>query len=205
MSKESRYRRQSVAPFVRQSQRQVAPAHGQRLGLRATLGDGANRHRREVERDHGRAKAAGNAVAERDDRNRRRAQLPTLDRGTDRETGRRLCVGVEGKPGKSVRRRAPVSRRSRMRGRCVQTRCRRRSWPHRDANGYGLDRYRLVAGKPPMARAGRHRQSRADPRNARENNNGNSLLSAQRRALARTPERSCAPALGRRKTPTNAP
>ena len=98
-----RDRRESVAAFVRQGQRQIAAAHGQRLGLRATPGVGANRHRREIERDHRRPQAVGDAVAEGDDRDHRCAQLPTSDRRADRPTGRRLCAGPKGKPGHSAR------------------------------------------------------------------------------------------------------
>ncbi len=75
-----------------------SPLHGQRLGLPATPGAGANRHRREIERDHRCPKTAADAVAERDDRDRRCAQLPTADRRTDRQTRRRLRPGPEGKP-----------------------------------------------------------------------------------------------------------
>ena len=76
MSSCYRDRRESVAPFVRPSQRQIGLAHGQRLGLRATLGAGANRHRREIERDYRRTEAAGNVVAEGDNCDRRCAELP---------------------------------------------------------------------------------------------------------------------------------
>ena len=92
-------RRQGSAPLVRPRQRQVAVAHGLRLGLRATPRAGAGRHRREVERNHRRAEIAGDAAAEWDDRDRRRAQLSARHRPADRRSGRRLRPRPEGKSG----------------------------------------------------------------------------------------------------------
>ena len=134
------------------------------------------------------------AVAE-DDRDRRRAHCQRAS-PTDRDR-RRLCPGLEG-PG-SLHDDVRLYLVIRLPCRCVQP----MSTPitaASDANGGSLDRYRLVAGKPRVAWAGGHRQSRADTRNNRENNNGNSLLSAQRGALARALNEVCA-SIGSREPP----
>ena len=67
-------------------------------GLRTAHGAGADRHRRKVKRDHRRAGAAEDAIAEGHHRDRRRAELPARDCGADCRTGRRLLSGAEGQP-----------------------------------------------------------------------------------------------------------
>jgi hypothetical protein len=75
-----RHRRQGVASLLRQGQRQVTAPHGFRLGLRSAPRAGADRHGRQVERDHRRSAIVEALVAKGYHRDRRRAQLSARDR-----------------------------------------------------------------------------------------------------------------------------
>jgi len=77
---------QGTAPLVRSRQRQVALAHGQRLGLRATPGAGADRHRRQVQ--FAGADAHGTAGA------------PASSREADIGTFGQICTALENVAGR---------------------------------------------------------------------------------------------------------
>lgn len=79
---------QDASALVRCRRRRLAFAFGECLGLRAALGPRPTRRGRQIERDHRRAQAAANAGAQRRDRHRGRAQLPTRHRRAGDRPGR---------------------------------------------------------------------------------------------------------------------
>ena len=99
-----RHRRQGVASLLRQGQRQVAAPHGLRLGLRSAPGAGADRHGRQVERDHRCSAIVEALVAQGNHRDRRRAQLSARDRPANHRSGRRLRLRAQGQSGHAARR-----------------------------------------------------------------------------------------------------
>ena len=70
LPRRGRGRRQDAAAFLRAGGRRLPAAPGECLGLRAAPSLGPTRGRRQVERDHCRAQAAGDADAGGDDRHR---------------------------------------------------------------------------------------------------------------------------------------
>ena len=90
-----------------------------------------------------RAETAGDAAAERNDRDCRRAQLPARHRPADRRSGGDYALALKGNQERFMTtscffsttppaRRSPPSRR------------RGRSWPHRNPYGHGRDRHRVL-------------------------------------------------------------
>src|SRR5450631_1486621 len=116
-----RHRRQGVASFLRQGQRQVAAPHGLRLGLRSAPRAGADRHGHQVERDHRRSAIVEALVAKGNHCNRRRAQLSARDRPANHRSGWRLCLRAQGQSRHAAHRCLRVPRRSADQGR-IETR-----------------------------------------------------------------------------------
>src|SRR5450631_3275654 len=163
-----RHRRQGVASFLRQGQRQVAAPHGLRLGLRSAPRAGADRHGRQVERDHRRSAIVEALVAKGNHCDRRHAQLSARDRPANHRSGWRLRLRAQGQSRHAAHRCRRVPRRSADQGHDGTYDGRRRSWPHRNSRHLGLDRHRLAAGTAPMAGPGSDRKSYAHTRDRRK-------------------------------------